>query len=166
MLFPFFAEDDSVVDIGFTASQINYQAVNLALKCRWGVLLSKRHNFVLIQSVWCNECCDLFCSVCQRYLLKSLKQVKFRNIFGLSNAIDAVIDLWDGKSVCFGDRIYFTVVRTHAKCPIRFWNKNTKRTPFTLTRFYKVIIQQILNFFSENMLFYRVRSVWMLFHRF
>ena len=83
---------------------------------------------------------------------KSFKQVKFRNIFGLSNVIDAVIDSWDEKSVCFGDRIYFTVVCTHAKCPIRFWYKNTRRTPFTLTGFYKVIIQQILNFISENFL--------------
>ena len=95
------------------------------------------------------------------YVPKSFKQVEFRNIFGLSNVIDAVIDSWDEKSVCFGDRIFFTVVCTHAKCAIRFW-----RTPFTLTRFYKVIIQQILNFNSENLLFYRGHSVWMLFHRF
>ena len=106
------------------------------------------------------------CSVCQRYLPKSFKQVELRNIFGLSNVINADIDSWDGKSVCFGDRIYFTVVCTHAKCSIRFWYKDTRRTPFTLTRLYKVIIQQVLNFISENLLFYRVLSVWMLFHRF
>ena len=28
VLFQFFAEDDSIVDIGFTASQIKYQVVN------------------------------------------------------------------------------------------------------------------------------------------
>ena len=44
-------------------------------------------------------------------------------------------------------------------------DNNTSRTQFTLTGFYKVIIQQILNFFSEHLLFYRVHSVWMLFHR-
>ena len=106
------------------------------------------------------------CSVCKRYFPNSFKQVEFWNIFGWSNVIIAVINLWDGKSVCFGDIINFTVVCAHAKCPIRFWYKNTRRTSFTLTRFYKVIIQQILNFISEKLLFYRVHSVWMLFHRF
>ena len=106
----------------------------------------------------------LLCS--SEVFAKSFKKVEFHNIFGLSNVIDAVIDSWDRKSVCFCDRIYFRVVCTHTKCRIRFWYKNTRRTPFTLTRSYKVIIQQILNFFSENLLFYRVHSVWMLFHRF
>ena len=77
-----------------------------------------------------------------------------------------VINSWDGKCVCFGNRIYLTVVRSHAKCPIRFWYKNTRRTTFALARFYKVIVQQILNFFPEILLFYRVHSVWMLLHRF
>ena len=54
----------------------------------------------------------------------------------------------------------------NAKCPMKFWYKNTRRTPFTLTRFYKVIIQQILNFFSENLLFCRVHSAWIVFQRF
>ena len=88
------------------------------------------------------------------------------NIFGMSNVINAVIDPWDGKCVRFCDRIYFRVVRTHAKSSIRFWHKNTRRTPLTLTRFYKVIVQQILYFFPEILLFYRIHSVWMLFHRF
>ena len=104
--------------------------------------------------------------LCLSEVFAKIKQDEFHSIFGLSNVIDAVIDSWDRKCVCFGDRIYFTIVRTHAKCPIRFWYKNTRRTPFTLTRFYKVIVQQVLNFFSENLLFYRVHSVWMLFHRF
>ena len=65
---------------------------------------------------------------------KSFKQIEFCNVFGLSNVIYAVIDSRNWKCVRFGDRIYFTIVCTHAKCPIRFWNKNTRRTPFTLTR--------------------------------
>ena len=101
-----------------------------------------------------------------KVLPKSFKQTEFRNIFGVPNVIDAVHGLRDGKCVCFGDRIYFTVVRTHAKYLIRFWHKNTWRTLFALTRFYKVIIQEILNFFSENLLVYRVHSVLMLFLKF
>ena len=100
------------------------------------------------------------------FLPKSFKQIEFHDIFGLSNVIDAVINLWNWKCVHFGDRIYFRVVLTHAKCPTGLCYKNTRRAPFTLTRFYKVIIQLILNFFSENLLFDRVPSVWMLFHRF
>ena len=95
-----------------------------------------------------------------------VQEIEFCNIFGEPNVIDAVIDLWDGKCVRFGARFNLTVVHTHAKCPNRFWNKNTRRTPFTLARFYKVIVQKILYFLPEILLFYRVHSVRMLFHRF
>ena len=57
---------------------------------------------------------------------ESFDQIDFRKVFGLSNVISAVIDPWNGKCVCFGNRIYFTVVCTHAKCPIRFWYQNTR----------------------------------------
>ena len=49
------------------------------------------------------------------FLPKSFKQIEFCNIFDLSNIIDAVIYSWDEICVRFGDRIYFTVVRTHGK---------------------------------------------------
>ena len=71
---------------------------------------------------------------------------------------------WEIRRSC--DRIYFMVVRTHAKSPIRFLKVNTRRTPFTLTRFDKVIVWQILYISPEIFLFYRVHSVWVLFHRF
>ena len=50
----------------------------------------------------------LLCS--SEVFAKSFKKFEFHNIFGLSNVIDAVIDSWDRKSVCFCDRIYFRVV--------------------------------------------------------
>ena len=84
----------------------------------------------------------------------------------MSNVIYAIINSWNWKCVRFGDRIYFTIVSAHTKCSVRFWYKNARRTPFTLTRFYEVIVQEILNFFPEILLFCRVHSVWMLFHRF
>ena len=55
--------------------------------------------------------------LCLSEVPKSFKQVKFRNIFGLSNVIHAVIDFWGGKSVCFGYRVYFTVVRLMRNFP-------------------------------------------------
>ena len=120
MPFLFIAEDDSVVDIGFAASQMRYQVVNQALKCCWGVLHSKQQNFILFQSIWSNHYWDLLYSICQKNLPKSFKQIKMCNIFGLSNVIDAIINSQDGKCVQFGDIVYFTVVCTHVKCPIRF----------------------------------------------
>ena len=41
-----------------------------------------------------------------------------------------------------------------------------KENSIHLARFYKVIVQQILYFFPEILLFYMIHSVWMLFHRF
>ena len=65
---------------------------------------------------------------------------------------------------CFRDRIYFTIVCSHTKCSIRFWYKNTRRTPVTFAWFNKDIVQQILNFFPEILLC-RVHCIWMLFDR-
>ena len=70
----------------------------------------------------------------------------------MSNIIDVVIDSWDGKCVPFGDIIYFMVVRTHGKCHPQVFVQEYKENS-TLTRFYKVIIQQILKIFSENLFF-------------
>ena len=82
------------------------------------------------------------------------------HIFGVTNVVDAVINSWYGKCVSFCDRIYFSVVCAHSKCPISFWHKYTRRTPFTLTMFYKVIGQQVLNFFPEILLSFRMKSKW------
>ena len=76
-------------------------------------------------------------------------------MFGVTNVVDTVINSWYEKCVSFCDRIYFSIVCAESKCPIRFWHKYTRRTPFTLTRFYKVIVQQVLNFFPEILLFFQ-----------
>ena len=51
-----------------------------------------------------------------------------------------------------------SIVCAHSKCPVWLWYKNTRRTPFTLAGFNEIIVKQILNFFPEILLFYRVHS--------
>ena len=96
-------------------------------------------------------------------LLKISNLVTY-SVFCMSDILNAVIDSWDRNCICSNDRIYFTIVYAHTKYPIRFWYKITSRTPVTLARFNKVVVQHILNVFPEILLFCRVYSIWMLFH--
>ena len=64
------------------------------------------------------------------------------------------------------EKMHYDIKMKELELSIRFWHKYTRRTPFTLTRFYKVIVQQILNFFPEILLSFRMKSIRMLFHRF
>ena len=166
MAFPFLAEDDSVVDIGFKPARLN---IKLLTKCRnvageffipFGITL-----YWYSLSGVTNAEISFAMSVCGIFQNR-LSRLKFRNIFWIVQCYwcSHRFEEWEMFPFLWHNLTYGSLYT--CKMPHQVLVQECKRSPFTLTRFYKVIIQQILNLFSENLLFYRVHSVWMLFHRF
>ena len=130
VVFFIFGEDEYVVKVyhDVDIKDVAEYVVHEVLEYSWGIGESKGHDLIFEEAITSPECCFPFIAFSNTDIGIADPEIDFGEMLGSPEAVDKVVDMWNGVRVLDSDFIEGTVVDTEAKSAIWFLDKKNGST--------------------------------------